>query len=763
MAQTEEITKLVGRIEWRADNAPLLAFRKNLEAVTRQLREITTLANKRIKLNFGMGNLQVTGRALQKMSKQQFQDALKHQKLQFNGAQQAIKLDAERNRANVQALRTQGQEQANQHRAQMFNLRREQAEFMRNSRQRIQAARESQQLAAIQQRAHLATQRFQAGMGRLQASPLAQGIRSAGNAVGGGISALLGSAGIAAGGLLSVGAAASAAVLGLKSIADRAAEVSDQTLTRRAQLEVATNGNTEMAKALGDQVYDSINYLGESFETMGPEWVKTIATLSREGLSNRNSLQIMQGLGAYAKTMGVSGERQALVIRGIQQAIGKGQLYSEEWRGQIAESLPGANSMGAQAWARVTGSKATGEEAVQQFRKAMEDGKITGQKLQKFLMNVASTMESSAYAGGLEELIQNNASQAARRSNAMYRSMEETNLANDGELLKSRARFNESLTRLFERMAEINVKMAPITASFNEMSAAAVDGITELTKLFAGEASVFDGMVDEATSRELKELFSNLVETGGAFLDVAGMAVDGWKQLAGLADEKGLLADSLQHINAVLEGIQALRDTLQSIKEGDWSIDLKINGLGLLEKLLTFLPMIPGVNGTTIQSMKNLHQTVEAQAEEERKQKSFQSANPNALPLAAPAFAQAGAKLAQLMATGQQQLNILNQGMAVQFSAEQIKAIQNTLPLIPVTPGAELSRKVQEDSRNDRQSGPAQIDVTVNMPGIKLEVNEATNGEALAEQFASSVSLHVNNSISEMLAAQSAELFDTRV
>ncbi|MGV8664394.1 hypothetical protein ACV357_35970, partial [Pseudomonas aeruginosa] len=74
-----------------------------------------------------------------------------------------------------------------------------------------------------------------------------------------------------------------------------------------------------------------------------------------------------------------------------------------------------------------------------------------------------------------------------------------------------------------------------------------------------------------------------------------------------------------------------------------------------------------------------------------------------------------------------------------------------------------MSRKVQEGSRNDRHACPAHRDVTGNMPGIKLEVNEATTGESLAEQFASSVSVHVNNSISEMLAAQSAEVFDTRV
>ncbi|WP_206212423.1 hypothetical protein, partial [Pseudomonas viridiflava] len=81
---------------------------------------------------------------------------------------------------------------------------------------------------------------------------------------------------------------------------------------------------------------------------------------------------------------------------------GKGQLYSEEWSGQIAEHLGAhANQYGAEAWQRASGGKLTGDAAEIAFSKDRQDRKIRGDTLVKFMTELGKVLDEHANDGGL--------------------------------------------------------------------------------------------------------------------------------------------------------------------------------------------------------------------------------------------------------------------------------------------------------------------------------------------------------------------------
>lgn len=97
------------------------------------------------------------------------------------------------------------------------------------------------------------------------------------------------------------------------------------------------------------------------------------------GLSNEQSQNTFAGFADLGTTLHLSSERQAGALRAVSQMLGKNQVQAEELRGQLAEHLPGAVSLFAEAWAKQTGSGKTEQAAIADLNAAMQKGLVKTQ------------------------------------------------------------------------------------------------------------------------------------------------------------------------------------------------------------------------------------------------------------------------------------------------------------------------------------------------------------------------------------------------
>lgn len=97
------------------------------------------------------------------------------------------------------------------------------------------------------------------------------------------------------------------------------------------------------------------------------------------GLSNEQSQNTFAGFADLGTTLHLSSERQAGALRAVSQMLGKNQVQAEELRGQLAEHLPGAVSLFAEAWAKQTGSGKTEQAAIADLNSAMQKGLVKTQ------------------------------------------------------------------------------------------------------------------------------------------------------------------------------------------------------------------------------------------------------------------------------------------------------------------------------------------------------------------------------------------------
>ncbi|MCL7942232.1 tape measure protein [Halomonas sp. ATCH28] len=159
----------------------------------------------------------------------------------------------------------------------------------------------------------------------------------------------------------------------------------------------------KLSKDLGTFIGDS----SQSFMQLSAAAKGT--TLEGEGVRG-----IFTAVSSYSRVLNLSATQMEGVYRGLTQTISKGQLYSEEVRGQIGEALPGF----IQALARSTGYiKEDGNADVAALNKAMELGQIQAEDVYPELSEELMRMANAG--GALEEAMNNTGAAFGRfRTNA---------------------------------------------------------------------------------------------------------------------------------------------------------------------------------------------------------------------------------------------------------------------------------------------------------------------------------------------------------
>jgi tape measure domain-containing protein len=116
-------------------------------------------------------------------------------------------------------------------------------------------------------------------------------------------------------------------------------------------------------------------------------FTKLYASMEPAGFRGEEIRGLFESISMGAATFGMSADKVDRVIYAFSQMASKGQVMSEELKGQLGDVLPGSMALFAEA----AGFK--GPDAISKFSKALEDGVYKGQNMVKLLKNVRVVME----------------------------------------------------------------------------------------------------------------------------------------------------------------------------------------------------------------------------------------------------------------------------------------------------------------------------------------------------------------------------------
>jgi tape measure domain-containing protein len=120
-------------------------------------------------------------------------------------------------------------------------------------------------------------------------------------------------------------------------------------------------------------------------------FAKLYASMKPAGFSGAEIRGLFEGVSMGAATFGMSADKVDRVMYAFAQMASKGQVMSEELKGQLGDVLPGALSLFARA----------ADMSVQEFGQAMEDGAFKGEAMRQLLINVGATMKEEFGKGAV--------------------------------------------------------------------------------------------------------------------------------------------------------------------------------------------------------------------------------------------------------------------------------------------------------------------------------------------------------------------------
>lgn len=213
----------------------------------------------------------------------------------------------------------------------------------------------------------------------------------------------------------------------------------------------AVMGSEQAGQEQSKWVKDLSNKIGMDYRQVAPSYNKMLASGQTSGMGTSSVQNIFQGISEYGRTMGLDSEAMKGSMRAIEQMMNKGQVMSEELKGQLAERMPGAMSAMAEA-----AGFGTGKDAVSKLMDAMKNGDVkSADVLEKF----AGILAQRARAGGaLEKSMESTAAQQARMNNAF----------SDLVASFSKAGFDAGMGRFFKAMADAMRDAEPGVRSLGE-------------------------------------------------------------------------------------------------------------------------------------------------------------------------------------------------------------------------------------------------------------------------------------------------------
>ena len=148
----------------------------------------------------------------------------------------------------------------------------------------------------------------------------------------------------------------------------------------------AISPSAEEAAVSSQFILDVVDKYNTPIQSARDGFTKLYASMKPTGFSGNEIRDLFLGISQAAATFGMSAEKVDRVNYAFAQMASKGQVMSEELKGQLGDVLPGAMGIFAEA------AGFTGPDAITKFSKALEDGAYKGAAMKTLLTNVGIVM-----------------------------------------------------------------------------------------------------------------------------------------------------------------------------------------------------------------------------------------------------------------------------------------------------------------------------------------------------------------------------------
>lgn len=273
----------------------------------------------------------------------------------------------------------------------------------------------------------------------------------------------------------------------LTSLPGEAFEAAKALATYKNQLQAVTAQSQTFDKSLAfvDNLAARFNV---PLDSARQGFVKLYASMEPAGFKQGQIENLFTGISKAAAAFGLSSDKVDRVNYAFAQMASKGQIMSEELKGQLGDVLPGALGLFAEA-AQMT---------IPEFSKAMEDGAFKGKAMEQVLDNVSILLNNkfSKAASGAAKTLQGAVNQIQNNLKLMYESF--TPIVNGAA-----AAFGP----------QINGLIKDVTATMKV-----------LTSTFIGAGNGFNTLSPRAQAfyTAIKTLEPSLRQAGAAIVDLGG-------------------------------------------------------------------------------------------------------------------------------------------------------------------------------------------------------------------------------------------------
>ena len=149
----------------------------------------------------------------------------------------------------------------------------------------------------------------------------------------------------------------------------------------------AVSTSAEDAAESNQMILDLVDKYNVPLQSARDGFTKLYASMSPAGFSGDEIRDLFTGITQAAATFGMSADKVDRVNYAFAQMASKGQVMSEELKGQLGDVLPGAMALFAEA------AGFEGPKAIQEFSAALEDGVYKGEAMNVLLKNVGIVMK----------------------------------------------------------------------------------------------------------------------------------------------------------------------------------------------------------------------------------------------------------------------------------------------------------------------------------------------------------------------------------
>ena len=274
----------------------------------------------------------------------------------------------------------------------------------------------------------------------------------------------------------------------------------------------AVTPSAEEARASNELLLGLMERYNVPLQSARDGFTKLYASMAPAGFSGDEIRDLFTGITKAAATFGMSADKVDRVNYAFAQMASKGQVMSEELKGQLGDVLPGAMALFAEA------AGFEGPKAIQDFSAALEEGAYKGEAMVALLKNVTIVMNKEFGPGA----------EGAGRT------------------------FQGVMNRMQNSMALFYESFEPIAVGFlNSVVVPMTDGIKQLTDglnaFFTGTAAktaggfaiaqelerlrpAFDGIGQNVSTFvvQLGELARVALDVGKVFLQIAGNPIVGY-------------------------------------------------------------------------------------------------------------------------------------------------------------------------------------------------------------------------------------------